>query len=256
MLSLTGQVLISSPLCSGHFNAFEEPPYYYSLEEGALEVDTVGEDAFEETLSINFIEVDTPTRKATTMEEEWVNWAEEVEMLNAFEEEIVEKKAVVRKKPAKKVERRKVTIKKETSYPGLIRLGSYLAMREGKEGMKKLQKDGVKTEEQVEEQLAQKYLEEMMKQPGVCKNPEGEKFQTFDVEALEEGALQRLICGWESGPKIVSVKEGGKTLPYVSLLAMGPHSPYIIGQDVSKEQSKQDTGSDLFRGVEKEVIIY
>ena len=183
------------------------------------------------------------------MEEELVNWADEVEMQNPFKE-------VVRKKSAKNVVRRKVTIKKETSYPGLMRLGSYLAMREGKEGMKKLQRDGVKTEEQVEEQLEEKYLEEMMKQPGVCKNPEGEKFQTFDVEALGEGALQRLICGWESGPKIVSVKEGGKTLPYVSLLAMGPHSPYIIGQDVSKEQSKQDTGSDLFRGVEKEVIIY
>ena len=96
----------------------------------------------------------------------------------------------------------------------------------------------------------------MMKQPGVCKNPEGEKFQTFDVEALEEGALQQLICGWESGPKIVSVKEGGKTLPYVSLLAMGPHSPYIVLPDVSKEQSKQDTGRDVCRGVEKEVIHY
>ena len=230
------------------------------------------------------------------MEEEWVNWAEEVEMLNAFEEEIVEKKAVVRKKPAKKVARRKktikketsypglmrlgsylamregkegmrklpakkvvrrkVTIKKETSYPGLMRLGSYLAFREGKEGMKKLQKEGTKTEEQVEEQLEQKYMEEMMRQPGVCKNPEGEKFQAFDVEALEEGALQRLITGWESRPQIVSVMEGGKTLPYVSLLAMGPHSPYIVGPDISKEQSKQDTGSDVFRGVEKEVIHY
>ena len=181
------------------------------------------------------------------MEEEWVNWAEEVEMQNPFKE-------VVRKKTAKNVVRRKVTIKKETSYPGLMRLGSYLALREGKAGMKKLRKEGTKTEEQVEEQLEESYMEDMMRQPGVCKNPEGEKFQTFDVEALGEGALQRLICGWESRPKIVSVKKGGKTLPYVTLLAMGPHSPHLMSPVLTKEQSKQDTGRDVLRGVEKEVI--
>ena len=227
------------------------------MEETYLE-DTLGGDAFEETLIINIIEEDTLTRKATTMEEEKINWVEDTEEMYPFEE-IVEKEpakavATVRKKPAKKVVRRKVTIKKETSYPGLMRLGSYLAFREGKEGMKKLQKEGTKTEEQVEEQLEQKYMEAMMRQPGVCKNPDGEKFKTFDVEALGEGATQRLISEWESRPQIVSVREGGKTLPYVSLLAMGPHSPYIRGPDFSKEQSKQDTGSDLFRGVEKEVI--
>ena len=204
------------------------------------------------------------------MEEEKINWVEDTEEMYPFEEEIVEKKpakavatvekkpakavATVRKKPAKKVVRRKVTIKKETCYPGLMRLGSYLAFREGKEGMKKLQKEGTKTEEQVEEQLEQKYMEEMMRQPGVCKNPDGEMFQTFDVEALGEGAIQRLISEWESRPQIVSVREGGKTLPYVSLLALGPHSPYISGPDFSKEQSKHDTGGDVFRGVEKEVI--
>ena len=251
----------SSPLYSVHFNAFEAT--LISTE------DTLGGDAFEETLNINIIEEDTLTRKATTMEEEKINWVEDTEEMYPFEE-IVEKEpakavatvrkepakavATVRKKPAKKVVRRKVTIKKETSYPGLMRLGSYLAFREGKEGMKKLQKEGTKTEEQVEEQLEQKYMEEMMRQPGVCKNPDGEMFQTFDVEALGEGAIQRLISEWESRPQIVSVREGGKTLPYVSLLALGPHSPYISGPDFSKEQSKHDTGGDVFRGVEKEVI--
>ena len=240
----------SSPLYSVHFNAFEAT--LISTE------DTLGIDAFEETLNINIIEEDTLTRKATTMEEEKINWVEDTEEMYPFEE-IVEKKpakavATVRKPPAKKVVRRKVTIKKETSYPGLMRLGSYLAFREGKEGMKKLQKEGTKTEEQVEEQLEQKYMEEMMRQPGVCKNPDGEMFQTFDVEALGEGKIQQLISEWESRPQIVSVREGGKTLPYVSLLAMGPHSPYIRGPDFSKEQSKHDTGGDVFRGVEKEVI--
>ena len=263
----------SSPLYSVHFNAFEATLISTFFEDAfggdALGEDTLGGDAFEETLIINIIEEDTLTRKATTMEEEKINWVEDTEEMYPFEE-IVEKEpakavatvrkepakavATVRKKPAKKVVRRKVTIKKETSYPGLMRLGSYLAFREGKEGMKKLQKEGTKTEEQVEQQLEQKYMEEMMRQPGVCKNPDGEMFQTFDVEALGEGAIQRLISEWESRPQIVSVREGGKTLPYVSLLALGPHSPYISGPDFSKEQSKHDTGGDVFRGVEKEVI--
>ena len=252
----------SSPLYSVHFNAFEATLISTFFEDAfggdAFGEDTLGGDALEETLIINIIEEDTLTRKATTMEEEKINWVEDTEEMYPFEE-IVEKKpakavATVRKKPAKKVVRRKVTIKKETCYPGLMRLGSYLAFREGKEGMKKLQKEGTKTEEQVEEQLEQKYMEEMMRQPGVCKNPDGEMFQTFDVEALGEGAIQRLISEWESRPQIVSVREGGKTLPYVSLLAMGPHSPYIRGPDFSKEQSKHDTGGDVFRGVEKEVI--
>ena len=275
----------SSPLYSVHFNAFEATLISTFFEDAfggdAFGEDTLGGDALEETLNINIIEEDTLTRKATTMEEEKINWVEDTEEMYPFEEEIVEKKpakavdtvekkpakavatvekkpakavATVRKKPAKKVVRRKVTIKKETSYPGLMRLGSYLAFREGKEGMKKLQKEGTKTEEQVEEQLEQKYMEEMMRQPGVCKNPDGEMFQTFDVEALEEGKIQQLISEWESRPQIVSVREGGKTLPYVSLLAMGPHSPYIRGPDFSKEQSKHDTGGDVFRGFEKEVI--
>ena len=252
----------SSPLYSVHFNAFEATLISTIFEDAfggdVLGEDTLGGDAFEETLIINIIEEDTLTRKATTMEEEKINWVEDTEEMYPFEK-IVEKKpakavATVRKPPAKKVVRRKVTIKKETSYPGLMRLGSYLAFREGKEGMKKLQKEGTKTEEQVEEQLEQKYMEEMMRQPGVCKNPDGEMFQTFDVEALGEGAIQRLISEWESRPQIVSVREGGKTLPYVSLLALGPHSPYISGPDFSKEQSKHDTGGDVFRGVEKEVI--
>ena len=252
----------SSPLYSVHFNAFEATLISTFFEDAfggdAFGEDTLGGDALEETLIINIIEEDTLTRKATTMEEEKINWVEDTEEMYPFEE-IVEKKpakavATVRKKPAKKVVRRKVTIKKETSYPGLMRLGSYLAFREGKEGMKKLQKEGTKTEEQVEEQLEQKYMEEMMRQPGVCKNPDGEMFQTFDVEALGEGVIQRLISEWESRPQIVSVREGGKTLPYVSLLALGPHSPYISGPDFSKEQSKHDTGGDVFRGVEKEVI--
>ena len=252
----------SSPLYSVDFNAFEATLISTFFEDAfggdAFGEDTLGGDAFEETLIINIIEEDTLTRKATTMEEEKINWVEDTEEMYPFEE-IVEKKpakavATVRKKPAKKVVRRKVTIKKETSYPGLMRLGSYLAFREGKEGMKKLQKERSKTEEQVEEQLEQKYMEEMMRQPGVCKNPDGEMFQTFDVEALEEGKIQQLISEWESRPQIVSVREGGKTLPYVSLLALGPHSPYISGPDFSKEQSKHDTGGDVFRGVEKEVI--
>ena len=144
--------------------------------------------------------------------------------------------------------RREVRIKKETTYPYYVPLGSYLAMRLGEEGMKKLLKEvGVRTEEQLEEE----YMTQIMREPGVCTNPGGPKFQTFDVEKLGEGALQRLIRGWESGLQIVTVGKGRRSRRFVEMLGMGPHSSHII---TTKEQASQDTGRGQTRGVEKEVI--
>ena len=160
-------------------------------------------------------------------------------------EKVVENKKALRVK-------RVVTIKKETTHPYLMPLGSYLAMMLGEEGMRKLLKEeGVRTEKKLEE----KYMRQIMREPGPCKNP-GEEFQTFDVTKLGEGALHRLIRGWESGPQIVTVTEGGKAQVFVRMLAMSPCSPHIITPITTEEQPKQDTGGAQLKGVEKEVNIH
>ena len=160
-------------------------------------------------------------------------------------------KKVVEIKKALRV-KRVVTIKKETTHPYLMPLGSYLAMMLGEEGMRKLLKEeGVKTEKKLEE----KYMRQIMREPGPCKNP-GEGFQTFDVTKLGEEAVQRHIRGWESGPQIVTVTEGGKAQVFVRMLAMSPCSPHIITPITTEEQPKQDTGEAQLKGVEKEVNIH
>ena len=160
-------------------------------------------------------------------------------------EKVVEIKKALRVK-------RVVTIKKETTHPYLMPLGSYLAMMLGEEGMRKLLKEeGVRTEKKLEE----KYMRQIMREPGPCKNP-GEEFQTFDVTKLGEGALHRLIRGWESGPQIVTVTEGSKAQVFVRMLAMSPCSPHIITPITTEEQPKQDTGEAQSKGLEKEVNIH
>ena len=64
------------------------------------------------------------------------------------------------------------------------------------------------------------------------------------------------IRGWESGPQIVSVSDGGKAQVFVKMLAMSPSSPHIITPFTIKEQPKQDTGEGQLKGVEKKVNIH
>ena len=166
-------------------------------------------------------------------------------------ERAVKVKKAVKTKKALKV-KREVTIKKETTTPYLMPLGSYLATKLGEEGMRKLlREEGVRTEKQLEE----RYMRHIMREPGPCKNP-GEGFQTFDVTKLGEEAVQRHIRGWESGPQIVTVTDGGKAQVFVKMLAMSPSSPHIITPFTIKEQPKQDTGEGQLKGVENKVNIH
>ena len=188
----------------------------------------------------------------------WINWAEEVEVedpIGWYPDARVGKKVAeaVVKKPAQAVVRRKMTLKKETSYPHLMPICSYLAMTLGQEGFKKLL---MEERARSEDLLEKRYLERMMREPGVCKSPDWEPYRAFDVEKLGEGALQRLIRGWESGPEIVTVEEGGRTRLFVTLLAMSPFSPHIITPVIAKEQAKQDTERGHFRGAEVQVNIH
>ena len=192
-----------------------------------------------------------------------INWADEVEEVDPLGTRVPppsgwSKTEVKQKKSAEKGRvrmRKEVTIRKEITYPHYMPLGSYLAMTMGKEGVKKMMKElGVKTEKRLEELLEERYVAEMRREPGVCVNPLGDEFQRFDVEALGEAALQRLIHGWESRPDIASVEEGGKTKWFVTLQAIGPHSSQIITPVTTKEQPSEYRGRGPFRGVEEEVI--
>ena len=155
----------------------------------------------------------------------WINWAEEVEEMDPigwYEYKEVEKKpakAAVKRQPAKAaLKKREVKIKKETTHPYQMRLGSYLALREGEEGMRRLRKKGIKTEQELEE----RYMEGILGKLGVCKNPVYD--QKFDIEKLGEEAVKKLIRDWRSGEKIEShyFPSTGKTEYYIVLLAMSP----------------------------------
>ena len=186
----------------------------------------------------------------------WINWSEEVEQedppswWSKYEMEQKERQ----KKPEKAVKvKKEVKIKKETTYPHYMRLGSYLALQLGEEGMKKLQREeGVRTLEKLEE----RFKRHIMREPGVCNNPSIEASRAFDVEKLGEGALQRLIQKWESGPQIVSIGEGDKAQLCVVMLAISPNNssgPNFFAPTIKEEQASQDTGRGHSRGVEEEV---
>ena len=187
----------------------------------------------------------------------WIDWVEEVELEDPagwypVTVEMKPAEAVV-KKPAQAVVPREMKLKIETSYPYHMPLCHYLAMTLGQERFKKLlMEENVRSEEQLE----RRYLERMMREPGVCKNPRLKQFQAFDVEKLDEGALQRLIRGWERGPEVVTITEGGRTQLFVTLLAMGPLSPHIINPVKNKDQAKQDKETGQSKGAEAEVNIY
>ena len=164
----------------------------------------------------------------------WINWAEEVEETDPigwYEYQEVEKK------PAKAaVKKREVNIKKETTHPYQMRLGSYLALREGEEGMRRLRKKGITTEQQLEE----RYMEGILGKLGVCKNPVYD--QKFDIEKLGEEAVKKLIRDWRSGEKIEShfFPSTGKTEYYIVLLAMSPVQE-VQKKRTEKEESQRDT---------------
>ena len=172
----------------------------------------------------------------------WINWSEEVE--EADPPGWYPRHEAEQKKPprVRKEVKKEVRIRKETTYPYYMHLGRYLAMKEGKEG-------GARIEKQLEE----KYMAHIMREPGICKSPQWPKFTAFEVEKLEEGALQRLIRGCESGLEIVHVGEGGRTRPCVVMHAMSPHSSHIIIPATTKDQTSQDAGRDQIKGVDKEV---
>ena len=177
------------------------------------------------------------------------NWAADVEVKRRWwKDQAVEKeseKAGLKKKMGKRV--RNAPLKSTPSYPYEMRVGTYLATKEGPEGMKKLELKGV-----TEQQLEEKFMKEILRRPGICQNPASE-FQKFDVEKLDEEAVLTHIRKFASGPRIKSRYNpgSGRTEHFVVLLAISPGQGGEMKADKKEEQQ-----SDSDREPRPEVSIY
>ena len=166
----------------------------------------------------------------------WIKWAEHVHQDNT---EMYFKRLVKaeRRKDMKAAVRNRLNamVKSVTTYPYEMKLGTYLAVKEGEAGMRRL---GVKTPERLE----QLYVEQVvLREPGICANPNKE-FQKFNVEALCDEAVKRLITSWESGLKIEAHQNpgNGRTDYYVRLLAMSPGQGDLIRAVKEKQQEQTE----------------
>ena len=165
------------------------------------------------------------------------NWAEQGNTGMSFKRLVkAERRKNMKVSVTKRLNARGI-VESVTTYPYEMKLGTYLVLKEGEAGMRRL---GVKTPERLE----QLYVEQVvLREPGVCANPDKE-FQKFDVEALCDEAVKRLISSWESGLKIEARQNpvNGRTNYYVRLLAMSPGQGDLIR--AVREKQQEHTGDD------------
>ena len=176
-----------------------------------------------------------------------ISWSDQVEEeIPVWEDPRWSKTEVkqVKKKVARALRVVTEVVKPEKTYSHLFPLGDYLAMVLGEKGMKNLKRDGGATSK---EGLEEKYLEQMMRKPGVCKNPSHKNYMAFDVEKLEEEPLQRRIFEMESRPQIVTDEQGQH---YVVLLGLSPNNLFCKEYSPRVKEEKNRP-----RGVRQEVNI-
>ena len=163
------------------------------------------------------------------------NWAEQGNTGMSFKRLVkAERRKNMKVSVTKRLNARGI-VESVTTYPYEMKLGTYLVLKEGEAGMRRL---GVKTPERLE----QLYVEQVvLREPGVCANPDKE-FQKFDVEALCDEAVKRLISSWESGLKIEARQNpvNGRTNYYVRLLAMSPGQGDLIRAVKEKQQEQTE----------------
>ena len=204
----------------------------------------------DEYIKIRVVEDGASTSWADEMEEVVPAW-EDPRWSKAEVKQVKKKVQQVKKKVARALRVVTDVVKPEKTYSHLFPLGDYLAMVLGEKGMKNLKRDGGATSK---EGLEEKYLEQMMRKPGVCKNPSHKNYMAFDVEKLEEEPLQRRIFEMESRPQIVTDEQGQH---YVVLLGLSPNNLFCkeYSPRVKKEETEKDTGKSQSKGVEQEVKI-
>ena len=197
----------------------------------------------DEYIKIRVVEDGASISWSDQVEEEIPVW-EDPRWSKAEVKHVKKKEQQVKKKVARA--RRVVTevVKPEKTYSHLFPLGDYLAMVLGEKGMENLRRDGgARSKEGLEE----KYLEQMMRKPGVCKNPSHKNYMAFDVEKLEEEPLQRRIFEMESRPQIVTDEQGQH---YVVLLGLSPNNLFCKEYSPRVKEEKNRP-----RGVRQEVNI-
>ena len=136
-----------------------------------------------------------------------INWVEEVEMTypatDLAEDYFCDLGKLRRKRLRKRILARRVNDKRDVCYRNEMRLGRYLAMRQGKAG-----------NVEVEKQLESKYIDRLFRRPGVCKNSGMQDFGSglnppkesnfVDVQSMAEGGVREVINNWEDGLKIIT----------------------------------------------------
>ena len=76
----------------------------------------------------------------------------------------------------------------------------------------------------------------------------------IDKEKVSEAGLRKIVCGVESGPKIIEVCDSdGRIQRFVSLLALGPQKATGMISLERRERPGQPTAAASLRGVEVEV---
>ena len=171
----------------------------------------------------------------------WINWAEQGNTGMSFKRLVKAKRRKDMKISVTKRLNARGIMKSVTTFPYEMKLGTYLVMKEGEAEMRRLHKLGIKTPEKLEKL----YVEQVIfREPGVCANPNKE-FQKFDVEALSDEAVKRLISRWESGIKIEARQNpgNGRTDYYVRLLGMSPGQgdPIRPAKEKQHEQTRDDS---------------
>ena len=121
------------------------------------------------------------------------------------------------------------------SYPYEMRLGAYLAWKEG---------EGEKEWLTLEREFERKMLGER----GECCHSDlkDELDLNYDVGSMEDEEVMAEIRGWESGPHLRCDPETGKDEWYIGLLAMSPQQPLPTGsyQRKAAKEKKQPGGTE------------
>ena len=123
------------------------------------------------------------------------------------------------------------------SYPYEMRLGAYLAWKEGKGEMEWLT-------------LEREFERKMLRERGECCHSDlkDELDLNYDVGSMEDEEVMAEIRGWENGPKINVRRDPwtGDKEYYIVLLAMSPQQPLPKGsyQRKAAKEEKQPSGTE------------
>ena len=129
---------------------------------------------------------------------------------------------------------RPIIVKKQTTYPHLMRVEDWLTWKKEHDVTERLKS--------IKAHLSKEDIKWKTRIAGV------------EVEHKEEAELVAMVSSMDSGEEIVRIKEGGETQYFVVVLNMGPNNvnsqltPWVRGQ------IKEKTVGGQLRGVEQEVI--